>query len=389
MRRTELGHHEPTKINGRVFQAFVPSELPPKPALSIDGKLQQLMERAVLALGRLDAVTTLLPNEFLFVYSYVRKEAVLSSQIEGTQSSLSDLLLFELDQAPGVPIDDVTEVSNYVKAMERGLELIRAGHEISNDLIREVHAILLNSGRGHTKVPGEFRTGQVWVGSWDPADAELMPPPHTRVINCMDALIRFLRSDTTELTTIARAAIAHLQFETIHPFYDGNGRVGRLLITLILCKAGVLRQPLLYLSLYLKQNRNEYYSLLTYVRNTGDWESWLDFFFRGIEVTASGAVETAQELSRRFQEHTTLIQSRAGRKTGSALRVFEALKTRPITPLRVAMKYSKLSFRAASSAMDLLTEFGIVKEITGKKRNRFFVYADYIEIINRGIETSS
>ena len=386
MNRSKLGHHVPTVVDGLELQALVPSELPPEPGLYFEGQLQQSTERAVLALGRLDAVTTLLPNEALFVYSYVRKEAVLSSQIEGTQSSLSDLLLFELEQAPGVPIDDVTEVSNYVNAMEHGLERIRAGHAISNDLICDVHRILLSSGRGHTKMPGQFRRMQVWVGDWDPREAVLMPPPPTYVTDCMNKFERFLISDDTELTAIVKAAVAHVQFETIHPFSDGNGRVGRLLITLILCKAGVLRQPLLYLSLYLKQNRTEYYSLLTYVRETGDWEKWLAFFFKGIEVTASGAVHTAQRLSRKFQDHAILIQNEAGRKAGSVLRVYEALKNRPIIPLRLAKEFCNLSFKTTSDAMGILADFGIVREITGNRRNRFYLYTDYIEIINEGTE---
>ncbi len=308
-----MGHYVSTVISGVELPALVPCELPPDPGLNFNGQLQQLFERAVLALGRLDAVSTLLPDDTLFMYSYVRKEAVLSSQIEGTQSSLSDLLLFELEQAPGVPIDDVTEVSNYVKAMEYGLNCIRRGDPISGKLIRDIHGVLLSRGRGHTKTPGEFRKDPVWVGGWDPTQAVLMPPPYTYVPSCMASFEQFLQSDYSGIPAIAKAAIAHVQFETIHPFLDGNGRMGRLLITLMLCQASVLRQPLLYLSLYLKQNRDEYYSLLNHVRETGDWESWLSFFFNGAQLTASGAVQTAQRLTRMFETDRSHIQSYAGR----------------------------------------------------------------------------
>ncbi|MDE2833370.1 MAG: Fic family protein [Bacteroidota bacterium] len=388
MRRELLGLHVPTVVDGIELQALMPSELPPEPELYFNGHLQQLVERAVLALGRLDAVTTLLPNQALFVYSYVRKEAVLSSQIEGTQSSLSDLMLFEADQAPGVPVDDVTEVSNYVRALEYGIRRVHEGHPISCVLICEIHAILLSSGRGHLKDPGQFRQGQVWVGGLDPRTAVFMPPPPSYVPGCMEDFEQFVVSDRLDLTALVRAAVAHVQFETIHPFNDGNGRVGRLLIALMLCQARVLRQPLLYLSLYLKQNRAQYYDLLNHVRDTGDWESWLAFFLEGVELTASGAVSTTERLYGRFQEHVHLIQRETGRRAGSVLRLYEAIKQRPILPLGLARDMCGLTFRTTSTAMDVLVELGIVHELTGKKRNRFYAYKDYIAIINEGTETS-
>lgn len=287
MHRGESGSYQVTSVAGERVRAFVPAPLPPKPALELDGPLQQVLELAVLALGRLDSVATLLPDEALFLYAYVRKEAVLSSQIEGTQSSLSDLFVYELDEAPGVPINDVHEVSNYVAALNHGLQRLREDFPLSNRLIREIHGVLLSDGRGSEKTPGEFRRSQNWLGGARPGDAVFVPPPHTAVPDCMTELERFLHARDDGLPILLRAGLAHVQFETIHPFLDGNGRVGRLLITLLLCHAGVLRQPLLYLSLYLKQNRSAYYELLDHVRRTGDWEAWLMFFLDGVKATST------------------------------------------------------------------------------------------------------
>lgn len=246
----------------------------------------------MLACGRLDAITALLPDPDLFLYAYVRREAVLSSQIEGTQSSLSDLLLFELDEAPGTPIDDVVEVSNYVAALEHALARLAADFPLSNRLLCEVHGKLLSSGRGADKRPGEFRATQNWIGGTRPGNAHFVSPAPQEVEPCMAALERFLHAPFAT-GSLVKAALAHVQFETIHPFLDGNGRVGRLLIALILHHEGVLRQPLLYLSLYFKQHRDEYYRLLDAVRTTGDWETWLDFFLEGVGETAISAVDTA------------------------------------------------------------------------------------------------
>ena len=388
MQRGESGRYEVTTIGGEHIRAFVPALLPPKPNLVMDGSLQQMFETAVLALGRLDGVATLLPDETLFLYAYVRKEAVLSSQIEGTQSSLSDLLLFELDEAPGVPLDDVREVSNYVAALEHGLRRLRENFPLSNRLIREIHGVLLSSGRGNTKAPGEFRRSQNWIGGTRPGNAVFVPPPHTTVPDCMTSFENFLHAETDGLPALLRAGLAHVQFETIHPFLDGNGRVGRLLITLLLCHAGILRQPLLYLSLYFKQHRGPYYDLLNHVRLTGDWESWLTFFLEGVKLTAEGAVSTAQRLSRMFQEDHNRVEAAGGRRTGSALRVHDALKAQPILSLPVVCRATRLSFQTAASAMELLVEHGIAREITGKRRDRLFVYEQYLSILNEGTEAS-
>ena len=386
MQRGESGCHAVTFAGGERVSAFVPAPLPPKPPLVLDGSLQQALESAVLALGRLDGVAKLLPDEKLFLYTYVRKEAVLSSQIEGTQSSLSDLLLFEMEQAPGVPLDDVREVSNYVAALEHGLRRLREGFPLSNRLIREIHGVLMASGRGSERAPGEFRRSQNWIGGTRPENAVFVPPPHTEVPDCMGALEGFLHSK--DQAALLKAGLAHVQFETIHPFLDGNGRVGRLLITLLLFHAGVLRQPLLYLSLYFKQHRETYYGLLTKVRRTGDWEAWLAFFLEGVTQTAESAVEAAERLSGMFDSDADRIEEAGGRRAGSALRVHEALMSQPILSIPQARRLTRLSFQAVASAMDLLANEEIAREITGRRRDRLFVYDRYLSVLGEGTEAT-
>ncbi len=281
MERGISGQYEVSSVSGEQVSAFVPHHLPPNPPLVLDQSRQLLLERATLAVGRLDSISALLPDPDLFLYTYVRREAVLSSQIEGTQSSLSDLLLFELEEVPGVPFDDVIEVSNYVAALDHGMARLREGFPLSNRLIREVHGKLLSRGRGSEKQPGEFRRSQNWIGGTRPGNAHFVPPPPARVEDCMASLERFIHDMDAPYPALLKAALAHVQFETIHPFLDGNGRVGRLLIALILHHSGALSRPLLYLSLYFKQHRSEYYRLLDVVRASGEWEAWLDFFFGG------------------------------------------------------------------------------------------------------------
>jgi Fic family protein len=385
MRRGQTGRFEVLRLGGEEVRAFLPAPLPPVPPLVFEGALQQALEAAVLALGRLDGVSALLPDQTLFLYAYVRKEAVLSSQIEGTQSSLSDLLLFELDEAPGVPLDDVVEVSNYVAALEHGLARLRGGFPLSNRLIREIHGVLLSRGRGSGKDPGEFRSSQNWIGGTRPGDAHFVPPPHTAVPECMAALEAFLHAEDDGVPVLVRAALAHVQFETIHPFLDGNGRVGRLLITFLLCHAGVLREPLLYLSLHLKHHRATYYELLDRVRREGEWEAWLAFFLDGVRSTAEGAVATAHALAELFRADRARIETQ-GRRAGSAIRVHDALKARPISSMPELSRTTGLSFPAASSAMELLMELGVARELTGRRRNRLFVYDRYLSVLNEGTE---
>lgn len=385
MKRSHTGKYTVTSTAGEEVRAFVPRPLPPDPPIGLGANLQLLLEKALLALGRLDSLSTLLPDPTLFLYSYVRKEAVLSSQIEGTQSSLSDLLLFELDETPGVPLYDVIEVSNYVAALDHGLKRLHEGFPLSNRLLREIHKVLLSRGRGSKKDPGYFRRSQNWIGGSRPGNALFVPPPPEAVTDCMSDFERFLHDEQAPLPVLVRAGLAHVQFETIHPFLDGNGRVGRLLITLLLCHAGILHRPTLYLSLFLKQNRDEYYRLLQQVREDGDWEVWLEFFLEGVLQTANGAVTTAQRLVALFEEDRRVIQER-GRAAGSALRIHHTMRERPITTLRATSDRTGLSFPAVSSGIKLLVDLGIAKEVTGKKRNRVFAYSRYLAMLEEGTE---
>ena len=370
---------------GEAVRAFVPNVLSPTTADPIGPQLREALDRALVALGRLDSVSALLPDTKLFLYTYVRKEAVLSSQIEGTQSSLSDLLLFELEEVPGVPLDDVTEVSSYVSALEHGLSRIREGFPLSNRLLREIHGILLAAGRGSEKTPGEFRRSQNWIGGTRPGNAAFVPPPPDRVGECMGALERFLHDDPQRTSPIVKAALAHVQFETIHPFLDGNGRVGRLLITLLLCVEGILHEPLLYLSLYFKQHRARYYELLGRVRTEGVWDEWLGFFADAVASTAEGAVDTARTLVALFAEDRERINV-IGRAASSAMRVHHELQRRPVSTVRSVTRATGLSEPTVGKAIAALGRLGIVREATGRQRNRVFVYTRYLDLLNAGTE---
>ena len=385
MRRENTGRYEIRMSGGEEIRAFIPAPLPPDPPLALNGALQPALERAAMALGRLDGIGILLPDPALFIYAYVRKEAVLSSQIEGTQSSLSELLISEIEDAPGAPVSDVLEVSNYVAALTHGLERLRGDFPLSNRLLREIHRILMSSGRGSALQPGEFRTSQNWIGGRRPGNAVYVPPPPDAVNDCMGDLEKFLHASNDGLPTLIRAGMAHVQFESIHPFLDGNGRTGRLLITFLLCHAGLLRDPLLYLSLYFKQHRSDYYELLNAVRRTGDWEEWLDFFFEGVHQTAEGAFATSQRLTQLFAADRDSIQ-RTVQRAGSALRVHESLTQRPIRTISDVAERTQLSFPTVSAALNTLVTMGIVREITGGRRNRLFAYDAYLSILSEGTE---
>ena len=345
--------------------------------------MRDSLDRALLALGRLDSLTSLLPDTSLFLYMYVRKEAVLSSQIEGTQSSLSDLLLYESNVVPGVPLDDVREVSSYVAAMQHGLKRVREGFPLSLRLIREIHGILLAKGQGSNQRPGEFRHTQNWIGGTRPGNAAFVPPPPDRVIECMGHLEKFLNDKPVKTSTLIKAALAHVQFETIHPFLDGNGRLGRLLITLVLCAEHALTDPLLYLSLYLKTHRQTYYDLLQKVRTLGAWENWLDFFAQGVRETAEGAVQTAKKLNGMFAYDRQKVQS-LGKPAGSALRVHQALTQSPVVTVPKAVNMTGLTFPTVTAALGHLQQLGIVRELTGKRRDRVFAYHSYIKTLSEG-----
>jgi len=367
------------------YKAFVPDPLPPSPSLKIEQDLQGLRDRSLISLGRLDSVSTLLPDPALFIYMYVRKEAVLSSQIEGTQSSLSDLLLYENEEAPGVPLDEVREVSNYVAAMEYGLKKIKEGFPISLRLIKEIHEILLRHGRGASMEPGEFRRSQNWVGGSRPGNAIFVPPPPDKVLECMGELEMFLHDKRGMTPVLIKAALTHIQFETIHPFLDGNGRLGRLLITFLLCSEGILVEPILYLSLYFKKNRSQYYDLLQKVRIDGDWEAWLRFFFTGIKETSELAVSTARSIAALFDEDRNKVKA-LGRTAGSAIQVHHHLQKRPATSIPNIALQTGLSKPTVSTAIKNLEDMKIVREISGKKRDRLYLYDKYISILNEGTE---
>jgi Fic family protein len=381
MHRDAVGTYSNSVAGGEIVRAFIPAALPPIPPLDLSGTRQPLLERATLALGRLDSISLLLPDPQLFLYAYVRREAVLSSQIEGMQSSLSDLLLFELDEMPGVPFDDVVEVSNYIDALEHGMARLREGFPLCNRLLRDMHARLMARGRGSDKAPGDFRRSQNWIGGTRPGNAAYAPPPPQEVEACMAALESFIHDEADTTPVLLKAALAHVQFETIHPFLDGNGRLGRLLIALMLHQGGLLAQPLLYLSLYFKQHRPIYYSLLDRVRTEGDWEAWVDFFLEGVEQTAASAVQTARRLVALFQQDAQRTQA-SGRGAANARRVLDALRQRPMCSLRQLCQTTAMTFPTASKSMQTLTNLGIVRELTGQRRNRVFVYDGYLNVLN-------
>lgn len=379
-----LGAYVETSAGGERVAAYVPPPLPPSPPLELS-RFMRVYERAVVAIGRLDGVAAILPSTPLFLYMYVRKEALLSSQIEGTQSSLSDLLLFENHEPPAVGLDDVAEVSNYVAAMEHGVSRLRGGFPLSLRLIREMHAILLRSGRGAAKQPGEFRRSQNWIGGTRPGNALFVPPPPNLLDECLDGLERFLHSEDAALPPLIRAGLAHVQFETIHPFLDGNGRLGRLLITMILCEAGVMREPILYLSLFLKSRRNDYYRLLQEVRQAGTWETWMEFFLIGVAETAEQAAATARDLIVMFDSHRLGV-AELGRAAPTALRVHELMQASPIVTIPTVAEKLAVSFPTANAALEQLAKIGVAREITGRRRGRVYAYSDYLALLERGAD---
>jgi len=368
-----------------VVHAFLPDPLPPTSGLSI-AELQPLLDRANQALGRLDGLSLLLPNTSLFLYLYVKKEALLSSQIEGTQSSLSDLLLYESARAPETPINDVEEVSNYLAAVNHGLRRMREDDfPISLRLIREMHAILLRGGRGENAQPGEFRRSQNWIGGTRPGNAAFVPPPVQVLDPCLADLERFLHAEGDGLPALVRIALAHVQFETIHPFLDGNGRLGRLLIALLLCADGALSQPILYLSLHIKTHRERYYALLQEVRFEGAWQAWLTFFLEGVIEVAGQASEAARGILELFAADRLRLQA-LGRRASAALRIHDHFQRKPISDIKTAAAETGLSYPTVSAAVAGLVEAGVLRELTGRARDRVFSYAAYLAILSEGAE---
>lgn len=385
MKRTHTGDYEITAVAGERVKAFIPSPLPPVPGIDISPELQQSHDHALIAVGELNSLISFLPDYSLLLYSYVRKEAVLSSRIEGTQSSLSDLLVSEMDGVPGVPLEDVTEVSNYVAALQYGQDKLREELPLSLRLIREMHEILLRKGRGEGKNPGEFRTSQNWIGGTKPGNAVFVPPPPQRVMECMCKLELFIHDHTIALPVLIKAALVHVQFETIHPFLDGNGRLGRLLITLMLCDSGILKAPLLYLSLFFKVHRQEYYRLLNEVRSTGDWEAWLSYFMEAVTLTSRQAVSTARQIIRQISHDRQTIKQ-TGRSAETTMAVFDCFTRKLITDSKHIIAETGLSPATVNSALSKLQKLGIVTEITGKKRDKVYSYTMCMDVLNRELD---
>jgi Fic family protein len=376
----------PVTVMGEDVEAFIPDDLPPRLYPKLDADCELAIDRAMAALGRLDALATLLPDTSLFLYMYVRKEALLSSQIEGTRSSLSELLLYELDEVPGAPFDDVREVSNYVRAMEHGMAAVRSGGAINTRLILDIHGILLSSGRGSSKRPGKLRIEQNWIHGRRPSDAEYIPPPNREVPRLLKNLEEFIQDKPNLTRPLIKAAIAHVQFETIHPFLDGNGRIGRLLIPLILCRDGVMTEPLLYVSLFIKQHQTEYYRLLQDVRLRGSWVKWIHYFAEAVDSAARSAVDTAKRLQALFEQDREFIRDNFGRPGASILRVHEVIMRRPLLTPQEAADQSGLAQSTTNTAFATLAKSGLAHEVTGRQRGRVFAYTKFLNILSEGTE---
>lgn len=377
----ETGEYISCSVSGENYKAFVPSPLPPEPPLDM-GHLSKLLADASAALARLDSMAGFLPDVNLFIYMYVRKEALLSSQIEGTQSSFSDLLLHENESAPGAPDEeDVQEVSNYVAALNHGLERMKNGFPLSLRLIREIHEILLSHGRGSTKMPGEFRRSQNWIGGPRPGKAKFVPPPPEKLDDCLGALERFLDDETDNIPILIKAALAHVQFETIHPFLDGNGRMGRLLITLLLCAHGIIQEPILYLSLWFKTRRDEYYEQLQYIRETGDWEEWTRFFLQGVVEVANQGLSTSRRILDLFETDKANIKT-LGKAAPSAIQILTFMQKRPVVSVNDLKKELELTVPTLNTGLKNLENLGLVSELTGRQRDRLFAYQNYLAILS-------
>jgi len=367
------------------YRAFIPAQLPPHPPVRLQGRLQSLLSQADRALGRLDGSIQTLPHPDLFVFMYVRKEAVLSSQIEGTQSSLQDVLAAEASlTGPDAPPKDVDEVLNYVAAMNHGLARL-AELPVSVRLIQEIHEKLMTCVRGGTLTPGELRRSQNWIG---PAGSTLgsatfVPPPAHEVPTALSDLERFLHA-ADDIPLLIKIGLAHAQFETIHPFLDGNGRVGRLLITFLLCERKVLAKPVLYLSHFFKRNRQEYYDRLQSVRDEGSWEEWLAFFLGGVSMVSDEATETARRILLLREEHRREITAHLGRAAGNGHRVLETLFDRPIVSVADVQRLIGGAYVTANGLVNKLTELGILVEVTGYARNRRFRYEPYVRLFTEG-----
>ena len=366
------------------WRAFHPKPLPPDPPLNISPTCLTKLSEAANVLGRLDGIAEVLPDPDFFVYSYIRKEAVLSSQIEGTRSSLVDLLDFEAGAERVSYPRDVNEVVNYVRALKEALKLVGNGAPISLSLIADTHKILLYRVRGHDTEPGKFKSRQNWIGprGSSPATADYVPPPPEETLFAMEGIVSYAQSKFME-PPLLRAALVHSQFETVHPFLDGNGRMGRLLVVLLLSKWGVLRRPVLYLSYFFLKNRQEYNRRLQRVRDDGDWEGWVEFFLSGVSQTADQAIDTARAILALRREHQSLIQHTLGKRAAGGQLLLEQLYHQPVLSVKEAARIIGTTFPPASELIDEFVRAGILKEVTGQKRYRFFRYQPYIDILQQ------
>lgn len=379
--KQRVGTYISKHIPGESYKAYLPPKLPPKPPLDFS-RLLPLLEKATLAMGELNSLQKAIPNTSLFLYMYVRKEALLSSQIEGTQSSFSDLILFEHHQKTAVSLEDVEEVSNYVKAITYGLERLK-NLPLSLRLLKEIHGVLLCGTRGSVKLPGEFRRSQNWIGGTRPGNALFVPPPVEHLQQCLSDFELFLHDQ--QLPVLIKAGLAHVQFETIHPFLDGNGRLGRLLVTLLLCESKMLDEPILYFSLYLKQNRQIYYGLLQEVRTRGNWETWLEFFLEGIYASAKQAITTAKRMNALFDDDFAKI-TQLGRAKYTCEQTLQFMKRLPQVTALLLSHELKLTPPTARSALNQLTRLGILEEVSEKKRGKIYLYRKYLNLLEEGAE---
>jgi len=379
MRRKQFGEYvKSSLVASEQYKTYIPNILPPKPKIDLV-EISQWLEKANIAVGELNGIVQAVPDPFIINYMYIRKEAVLSSQIEGTQSTLDDLMRHESGAAAGVPVDDVTEVSSYVAAMNHGIKRIQKGFPLSVRLIREIHKVLLTNSRGQHKTPGEIRRSQNWIGGTRPGNAHFVPPPPDKVSDLLSDLEKYIHSDD-QLPVLVKAALIHQQFETIHPFLDGNGRVGRLLITLFLCVQGFLRSPFLYLSLFFKKHRSHYYEMLTEPRINGDWEKWINFFLEGVALTAADAKKTLVKINKLFSADDKKIAG-LGRARNSAEQVFAAFKQKPLLTIAEITQQTKLSKPTAINSVNHLIDLGIISNKSQKKWGQIYLYDGYGELL--------
>ena len=365
-------------VGSELYNVYMPVSLPPVPAVNI-AEITERLEKANLAIGELNGVVEVVPDPAVINYMYVRKEAVLSSRIEGTQSTLDDLLRYEAGTVPSVPVDDVNEVSSYVAALNHGLKRMHGGFPLSLRLIREIHKILLTNSRGQHKTPGEFRRSQNWIGGTRPGNAHFVPAPPDKVKELMSDLEKFMHAKD-KIPALVKAALIHQQFETIHPFLDGNGRAGRLLITLFLCDKGFLHSPFLYLSLFFKQHRDLYYERLSEPRKNGDWEKWLNFFLEGAALTAKDAKKTLAAIRKLFAADDKKI-AKLGRARGSAEQVFALFKQKPLLAIAEITRRTGLSKPTAISSVERLIDLGIIKNVSEKKWGQIYSYSGYAKLL--------